>query len=286
MKKKLLFLLFFTSFTVVFHSQSKKNKRGKIKKLLFLLFFITLSNLTFAQTKTIKNVSKQHSLKLGLKLTGQWNGLTNKGFDALNSELQKNTINILPNEFTTEGLSFHIWVNRRTGFEIGIHKIISKLEEGVTIINSGIPFLSGRQAKLVCFTEIFRKNRFSIVASGGFSTSEFVFEIVDLQPQLNSFSNLLTNASLVRTVGFQSTGISAFEGALGFDYQVVKAEKSTLAIGIKGGYNYQPLKQKNFTKWVTKRTNIPVYSVPSIALDSYFIQFYAAFNFHIPIHFN
>jgi hypothetical protein len=257
-----------------------------MKKLMFLLLFINLSDLAFAQTKTIKNVDKQYSLKLGVKLTGQWNGLTNKGFDALNSELQKNKINVLPNEFTTEGLSFHIWVNRKTGFEIGIHKIFSKLEEGVTIINSGIPFLSGREAKLVCFTEFFRKNRFSVVASGGFSTSEFVFEIVDLQPQSNTFGNLLTNASLARTVGFQSTGISAFEGALGFDYQIVKTEKSTLSIGMKGGYNYQPLKQKNFTTWVTKRTNIPVYSVPLISLDSYFIQFYAAFNFNVPLHFN
>ena len=69
------------------------------------------------------------------------------------------------------------------------------------------------------------------------------------------------------------------EGALGFDYQLVRREKSELTIGMKGGYNYQPLKK--FTKWTTKRTTIPISSFPSVSLDSYFVQFNMAFNFSI-----
>jgi hypothetical protein len=251
-----------------------------MKKIILLLSFIIPFNDASAQIKSTKKVNRQ-SQWLGVKITAQYNGLTNKGFDALNAELQKNKINALPNEFTTEGLSLNVWANQKIGFEVGIHTITSKLEETDKFINSGIPFLSGRHFKSVCFAEVFKKKRFRVVAGFGLSINQLFFEIVDLQQQPNTFGNLLTNPSLSRTIAFESTGIYALEGALGFDYQLIRREKSELTIGMKGGYTYQPLMQKRFIKWTTKRTNIPINGFPFVSLESYFIQFNLAFNFNL-----
>ncbi len=249
-----------------------------MKKLILLLSFINLFNHTFAQTKLIKKVDKDHQW-MGIKFVSQSNGLSNNGFDALNMELQKNKINTLPTEFMTNGVSLHIWANQRTGFEFAFNFITSKLDETDKFINSAIPFLSGEHIKFACFTDIFKRKRFRVVASAGISLNFLNFEIVDLQPQFNTFSNLLTNPALSRTLAFESRGMYGFEGALGFDYQLIKREKSEFIIGIKGGYNYQPLKKN--VKWTTKRTTIPIASFPKISLDSYFVQLSMAFNFSL-----
>ncbi len=249
-----------------------------MKKIIILLSFLNLFNDAFTQTKLIKKVDKNPQW-LGIKYTIQSNGLSKNGFDALNTELQKNQINTLPTEFLTIGVSFNVWANQRIGFECAFHTITAKLEETDRFINSGIPFLSGQHLKFACFTNVFKKNRFRIVASAGMSVNFLVFEIVDLQSQPNNFGNLLTNPSLSRTLAFESRGMYGLEGALGFDYQLVKRGKSELTIGMKGGYNYQPLKK--FTKWTTKRTTIPIPSFPKLSLDSYFVQLNMAFNFSL-----
>jgi hypothetical protein len=252
---------------------------NNMKKLILLLSLINILAHVTAQTKSIIKVDKP-SQWVGVKLTTQYNGLTNKGFDALNNELQKNQINALPTEFTTSGVSLYIWANK-IGFEFAFHTIESKLEKTDKFTNSGIPFLSGQHLKFACFTDIFKRKRFKIGTSVGLSTNALVFEIVDLQPQPNTFGNLLTNPSLSRTIAFESSKMLMLEGALGFDYQLVRSEKIEFTIGMKAGYNYQPLKQKRFLKWTTKRTNILIDNFPLVSLDSYFIQFNTALNFNL-----
>jgi hypothetical protein len=251
-----------------------------MKKTALLLIFINILNYTSAQTKLLK-VYKEN-LRVGVKLTAQYNGLTTKGFDALNDELQKNQMNALPTEFTTHGLSLHVWANHAIGFEFAFHTITSKLEETTDkFMSSGIPYLTGNHTKFACFTDIFTRNRLRIGASLGVSTNALVFEIVDLQPQPNTLSNLLTNPSLSKTLAFESGKIPQIEAGLGFDYQLIRRDKIEFTIGMRGGYNYQPLKQSRFLKWTTRRTNVRVNSFPSVFLDSYFIQFNAAFNFNL-----
>ena len=248
-----------------------------MKKLILMLNFISFFSYAFAQTKMTK-VAKDNQW-LGLKLTAQSNGLAKGGFDALNAELEKNKINTLPDYLVMQGLSLNIWANQQIGFEFAYHTVESKLEEDDKFINSSIPFLSGQHFKFACFSDIFSRKRFRIVASAGMSINFLNFEIVDLQAQPNTFGNMLTNPSLSKTLAFESRGMYGLEGALGFDYQLVKREKSELTIGMKGGYNYQPLKR--FTKWTTKRTTIPIPSFPKVSLDSYFIQFNMAYNFSL-----
>jgi hypothetical protein len=249
-----------------------------MKKLILLFNFISLLNYAPAQTISLTKVAKDNQW-LGLKFTAQSNGLAKGGFDALNAELEKNKINTLPDYLVMQGLSLNVWANQRTGFEFAIHFITSKLDETDKFINSGIPYLSGYHFKFACFTDIFKTKRFRIVASAGMSLNFLEFDIVDLQPQSNTFGNLLTNPALSRTLAFESRGMWGLEGSLGFDYQLFKRGKSELTIGMMGGYNYQPLKK--FVKWTTKRTTIPVASFPAVNLDSYFIQLNMAFNFSL-----
>jgi hypothetical protein len=252
-----------------------------MKKLILVLSCINILNQTLAQTKSIRKVANQ-SQTLGVKLTAQYNGLTTKGFKALNNDLQKSQINTLPNEFTTHGLSFNVWINKKIGFELAYHTITSKLEDSQTFINSSIPYISGKQYKVLCFAEILRYKRLKIEASLGGSANRMVFEIVDLQLQSNTLGYLLTNPSLAKTLTFESSGAKLLlESALGFDYQLVRSNQTEFTIGMKAGYNYQPFKQKRFNQWTTNRTNISVNSFPLVFLDNYFIQFNAAFNFRL-----
>jgi hypothetical protein len=252
-----------------------------MKKLILILGFINIFNCAYSQTKTMKKEVNRGQM-LGIKLTAQVNGLTTKGFEALNNELQKNQINTLPNDFTTHGLSLCFWVNQRIGFEFAYHAITSKLEETEKFINSSIPYLSGQQYKVLCLTEVLKKKRLTVTASIGGSTNRMVFEIVDLQPQPNALGNLLKNPTLSSTVALESRGAKLLlEGALGFDYQLVRSERTTFTIGMKTGYNYQPFKQQQFNKWTTNRTNVPINGFPLVFLDNYFLQFNAAFNFSV-----
>jgi hypothetical protein len=249
-----------------------------MKQLIILLNIIGILCSASAQTKSMIKV-RTDKQRFGVKLTVQGNGLATKGFDALNNELQKNQINALPDDFITQGFSLHAWANQVIGFEFAFNTITSKLETTDKFTSTGIPYLSGNHLKFACFTDIFKKKRFSIGVSLGVSTNALVFEIVDLQPQPNTLGSLLTNPSLSRTLAFESPKIPQMEAALGVDFQVIRREKSELTIGIKGGYNYQPFKQSRFLKWTTKRTNVRVDSFPLVFLDSYFLQFNLAFNF-------
>jgi hypothetical protein len=252
-----------------------------MKNLILLFSFINILNHSFAQTKSMAKMANQ-SQTLGVKLTAQYNGLTTKGFEALNDELQKSQINPLPNEFTTHGLSLHVWANKKIGFEVAFHTITSKLEVTEKFISLGIPYLSGNQYKVLCFSDILNFKRLKIAASLGGSTNKMVFEIIDLQPQPNGFGNLLTNPSLTKSLIFESRGSKLLlEGGLGFDYQLVRSRQTEFTIGMKAGYNYQLFKQKRFNKWTTNRTNISVDNFPLVLLDNYFIQFNAAFNFSV-----